>query len=269
MEADETGLEGKEKMKSTDTLRILIVGEEREFSTNTAHLLQKEGFTCDMVQDADSAISALQEARYDLLVTDIQIQDNGDLKFIENVAEMFPKLPVVVLTGRPSVDTAVRSLSLPIFAYLVKPLEEGRFLEQARAAIQWSRVNRIIDEARYRNTEVMQNAAMAHSIAAMSMERSMDNSLHTFLGTTFGTVAGAITDLNKLFAALSLGKNSESLCMVVDCPRVQVLEEAIERAIEILRSTKGSFKSNEIGALRRELEAVLNAERSKLRGDNS
>ena len=103
--------------------RILIADDEETFLHSTMDLLREQGYGCRGVSDAPSALSILSAEEYDLLVCDINMPGNYRLEFLAQVTEESPELPVIVITGYPSVGTAVESFRLSAVDYLQKPLD--------------------------------------------------------------------------------------------------------------------------------------------------
>ena len=69
---------------------------------------------------------SLAERRFDALVADIQMPGNRDLELVQWAILNAPGMPVILITGNPTVDSAVASLRLPVAAYLVKPVDYER-----------------------------------------------------------------------------------------------------------------------------------------------
>ena len=115
--------------------RILIADDEPTFLNSTAELLRREGFTVDTVDDAASALAAISAATYDLLITDLEMPGNADLDLVQQVAHLSGGLPIIIITGFPSVRSAVASIELPVAAYLVKPVHFPELLKRATSAL--------------------------------------------------------------------------------------------------------------------------------------
>jgi DNA-binding NtrC family response regulator len=116
--------------------RILLVDDEDTFRKSTARLLEQEGYRCDCAQDSEEA-SRLLTSRHNMLLSDIRMPGNMQFEFLREIRARFPLLPVVLVTGYPSVQTAVEALRLSFTDYLLKPVgfascrgsrdKEGRF----------------------------------------------------------------------------------------------------------------------------------------------
>jgi len=115
--------------------RILIADDEESFLYSTADILRREGYECSCASDARAAMEMLKEESYDLLIADIKMQGNSDLEFIKNLPQIAEGLPVILVTGYPSLNSAIESIQLPVVAYLVKPFELNDLLVRVKDAV--------------------------------------------------------------------------------------------------------------------------------------
>jgi len=118
-----------------DPRRILIADDEESFLYSTADILRREGYECSCASDARAAMEMLKEESYDLLIADIKMQGNSDLEFIKNLPQIAEGLPVILVTGYPSLNSAIESIQLPVVAYLVKPFELNDLLVRVKDAV--------------------------------------------------------------------------------------------------------------------------------------
>lgn len=115
--------------------RILIADDEESVLLSTADLLRIEGYECTCAADAKTAFEKLRKNRYDLLIADIKMQGNSDLKLIKKLPEIVDRMPVILVMGYPSLSSAVQSIKLPVVGYLIKPFEFTELLTVAQGAI--------------------------------------------------------------------------------------------------------------------------------------
>jgi two-component system response regulator HydG len=86
-------------------------------------------FTCNNVVDA---IELLEQSPVDLVITDLNMPDVSGTQLVRYVAQHFPKLPVLVITGFPDVQVAVDVMKQGAVEYLVKPVTEA----ELRSAVE-------------------------------------------------------------------------------------------------------------------------------------
>ncbi len=118
-----------------DSRRILIADDEESFLYSTADILRREGYDCSCASDAIAATEMLRKESYDLLIADIKMQGNSDLEFIKALPQIAGEMPVILVTGYPSLNSAIESIQLPVVAYLVKPFELNELLVRVKDII--------------------------------------------------------------------------------------------------------------------------------------
>lgn len=233
--------------------RILIADDEPTFLSATAELLRREGYTVDTVENAALALAAISAATYDLLITDLEMPGNADLDLVQQVAHLSGGLPIIIITGFPSVRSAVASIELPVAAYLVKPVHFPDLLKRVTSAV-----------ARFRSYQAMQSAEArlreyrlqveAQPVAPATEGQGVD----MFLALTLRNVMGSLTDLEQLGRALAGQQTLQPHpCQLINCPRGAQLQSAVEETIAVLEETKGAFKSKTLGDLRHRLELLV------------
>ncbi len=102
-------------------LSILVVDDSRDMLELIRRQLQELGlnpFISDTVMDG---IDILESSQIDLLITDLNMPEVGGEQLIRYASEHFPKLPILVITGYPSIDSAVNVMKMGALEYLIKP----------------------------------------------------------------------------------------------------------------------------------------------------
>lgn len=103
--------------------RILVADDEPLYLRTTRDLLRKAGYECVCVPDAHAAIEKLRAETFDLVLTDLSMPGNSKLEFLTYQSERRPATPVVVVTGAPTLPSAIESVRLGIADYLLKPVK--------------------------------------------------------------------------------------------------------------------------------------------------
>jgi DNA-binding response OmpR family regulator len=235
--------------------KILLADDEATFLSSTADLLRREGYECTTVPDGGQALEEAIRGNYDLLITDLEMPGNSDLALVRTIAESSGGLPVIILTGYPSVRSAIACVELPVAAYLVKPVVFPELLARVDASVQRFRSYRALESAERRLKDWRQEFENVASIKGGGDVPAP--AIDVFLSLTLRNVMGSLTDLDQLGRALSGRSVGEHPCQLMNCPRGAQLQEAVREAIEVLEQTKSAFKSKQLGELRHKLELLL------------
>ena len=102
--------------------RVLIVDDESVFARSTAAALRELGYDCSEAETLAAARKQLAARPCDVVVSDICMAGNDGLEFIASLADPAPGPRVILVTGFPSFDTAIRAIHLHVRGYLVKPV---------------------------------------------------------------------------------------------------------------------------------------------------
>ena len=233
--------------------RILLADDDTTFLEASADLLRREGYECETVGDGASALERTTARQFDLLITDLEMPGNADLQLVRAIGERGGGLPVIILTGYPSVGSAMACIELPVAAYLTKPVDFQVLFTKVRAAVQ-----------RFRSYQVMQNTesrlrAAHEEMAQLSASNppAGGTPVDVFLALTLRNVMGSLTDLQHLGRALGNQPVQPHPCQLLNCPRGAQLRDAVVETVGVLEETKGAFKSKTLGDLRHRLELLL------------
>jgi two-component system response regulator HydG len=105
------------------TPKILIVDDETAHCQMLEAVLKAEKYATQRAQDGQSAIEAVKERFYDLILMDIRMNRVGGIEALEKIKEISPDIPIIMMTAYASVDTAVQAMRSGAYDYLTKPLD--------------------------------------------------------------------------------------------------------------------------------------------------
>ena len=110
--------------------KILIVEDELIARENLDHVLKKEGYDTVAVESGALAFKALEKQEFDLVMTDLKMQQVDGLQVLERTKELSPDTEVIMITGFATVSTAVEAMQKGAYHYLPKPyqIDEMRIL---------------------------------------------------------------------------------------------------------------------------------------------
>jgi DNA-binding NtrC family response regulator len=106
--------------------RILVVDDEAIVRHSCELALTDAGYAVSTVRSGREAIQACRNERFDVVFTDIRMPDMDGLEVSRVLSGEFPDLPVVIITGYPSPESAERARSYGVFDYIEKPLSPER-----------------------------------------------------------------------------------------------------------------------------------------------
>jgi DNA-binding NtrC family response regulator len=204
--------------------KILIVEDELIARENLDHVLSKEGYDTVAVDSGVRAFKELEQQEFDLVLTDLRMQQIDGMQVLERTRELYPDTEVVVITGFATVSTAVEAMQKGAYHYLPKPykIDEVRILVRKALEKRWLRLE-VTDLKRQVQSQKAVPFLVGKSPQIEALKQTIEQIARTeatvlILGET-GTgkelVAKAIHHLSlraeKRFLAINCGAFSEEL----------------------------------------------------------
>jgi len=122
--------------------KVLIVDDEEGVRRAVADVLSDEGFDPVCAQDASEALRAMEAHHPDLVLLDIAMPGRDGVDVLDELRAVWPAVPVVMMSGHGSIETAVRTTKLGAFDFLEKPLSYDKLSLCVQRAIESARAPR-------------------------------------------------------------------------------------------------------------------------------
>ena len=237
--------------------RVLIADDEETFLHSTADLLRREGYHCDTAPDASTAADMLSQNEYDVLIADIKMPGNPNLELIESIPSIARGLPAILVTGYPSLESAIQSIQLPVAAYMLKPLDFDELLLHVQVAISRYRVLTTVNRVQKRLSDWQTDLDKTEKFMRQSASGLSPIPVDLFLDLTLSNIVASLSDLRNLTESQLTHKHPSQVCHLLGCPRPPTFIKALREVISVLKKTKSAFKSKELAQLREKIEAMV------------
>lgn len=119
--------------------RILIADDEPLFLRTTSQLLTKAGYECVGVPDGTTALERLHREHFDLVLSDLNMPGNLKFELLREGRGKWPSTQLIVVTGAPTMPSAIESVRLGIADYLLKPVKYEDLLSSIRRVLSHAR----------------------------------------------------------------------------------------------------------------------------------
>lgn len=103
-------------------IKVLMVDDEEKFRTTTKKLLNRRGFETIIAESGEEAIDKLKESPH-VIILDIKMPGMDGHQTLKEIRNLYPGLPVIMLTGHGDLPSAQEALSEGAFDYLSKPCD--------------------------------------------------------------------------------------------------------------------------------------------------
>lgn len=118
-----------------DSSRLLIVDDESVIRDGLKRVLERESFVVDTCASGYSAIEIMQQREFDLIITDLKMPGMSGIDVLKSVRTLQPDIPVILITGYATIDTAVEAMKNGAFDYISKPFAPNVLLEKVQHAL--------------------------------------------------------------------------------------------------------------------------------------
>jgi len=118
---------------------ILVVDDEEVIRNGIKRVLDGDRFEIETCSSGHRAIERLQEKEYGLIITDLKMPGMDGIEVLKAVKALQPDIPVILITGFASIDTAVEAMKNGASEYIPKPFTPDILLEKVQTALRQRR----------------------------------------------------------------------------------------------------------------------------------
>lgn len=157
---------------------ILIVDDNKAHADSAADCLRAVAYECDVVTSGTDAIKALKNRQYDMLITDLVINDSHDVEGLDVLKEALrinPFIVAMVFTGHGTVENAVSAMKQGASDYILKPLNVDAFRIKVNRALEARELRLTNIDLRRRLEETSGfEGIIGHSVAMQKVIRKVE-----------------------------------------------------------------------------------------------
>jgi YesN/AraC family two-component response regulator len=181
---------------------ILVIDDEMIVHQSISRILEAEGYRVDGVLRVDEALERLKKTPYDLVLTDLMIPEKSGMEAVKAIARDYPDMGVVMFTGFPTVDSAVKSMKLGSLDYLPKPFTPDELLAVVNRSLD--KINKLRQER-----ELEQRYGDAEKAIQSSLElKEILHSINENVVGLFKVKGSSLLILNKKNRTLELASST-------------------------------------------------------------
>lgn len=228
--------------------RVLVIEDDQTVRAMLAAWLHSERCEYTIAVDAASAQAPLASQDFDLLLCDIHLPDADGPGIVEAIAGRNRGVPVIFLTGQPTLETAIRSVQLRVVAYLIKPPDLDELRRLVFRAVAAQRERRALAASRRRLQDW--DAQLAQLEQALEVPDRTPTAVE-HMRLTLHQLGALLQDLDRSLTAVAGEQTGQDALVQMD------FVTSLRRTVQVLERTRLNFKSKALGDLRRELEGVL------------
>ncbi len=117
-------------------MRVLVIDDEKVFLDTLITRLKLRGLDAQGCPDPGKGLALLKSQEFDVVLLDVSMPEIDGIKILEIISKEKPGLPVVLLTGHASLDSADKGKKMGAFDYLLKPFPLDDLLDRIEEAFK-------------------------------------------------------------------------------------------------------------------------------------
>lgn len=129
-------VDGRSSTKARKVSRILVVDDEAHVRSMIAATLERQGYEVILASGGREALDALEQGLFELILTDIVMEDGNGLALLESIHDQNPNLPVIMVTAIHDISVAIDSMRRGAYDYLLKPFERDHLVATVQRALE-------------------------------------------------------------------------------------------------------------------------------------
>jgi len=205
---------------------ILLIDDEAIALSNLRHVFEREGYAVTACRSGDAGLAAMQTTQFDLVLTDLRMPGIDGMEVLAHIRATTPDVPVIMITGHATLDSAVDAMKAGAYHYIAKPFRLAEAREVVRGALEMRRIKRENSELKLRVEQLSSQTTIITQ--DLGMQRLLETA-RQIAGTDCSVVIHGESGTGKELLARFIHQNS--------------------------RRAKGSFVAFNCGALHEELAA--------------
>ncbi len=117
--------------------RVLVIDDEAIVRTSCRRVLEPEGYAVVMAENGPDGLRRIRdEGPFSLVLTDLKMPGMDGIEVLRRIKDGWPDIPVVIVTGYQTIETAVKAIKLGAFDYVNKPFTPDALLDVVARALQ-------------------------------------------------------------------------------------------------------------------------------------
>jgi two-component system nitrogen regulation response regulator NtrX len=118
--------------------KILIIDDEKSIRKTLREILEYEKYQVDEAAEGLEGMTLLQKEKYDVILCDIKMPKMDGIEVLDKITQFHNDIPVVMISGHGTIETAVEAVKKGAFDFIAKPLDLNRLLVTIRNAMDKS-----------------------------------------------------------------------------------------------------------------------------------
>jgi response regulator RpfG family c-di-GMP phosphodiesterase len=167
------------------------------------------------------------------------------------------QISIILVPGYPSQQTAIESVSLPVSAYLTKPVDFAELLQKTKDAVKVNQLYKTIAATRNNLKQWIEQLQAIELTIQGGKSNCFDEALKSFLEITTMKIDDTFNGIRRAIDLLDGIDQQTQVCKVMQCQKLDDLTKGLEQTVAGLTNSRELYKSKQLAAIRAKLEKLL------------
>jgi len=217
---------------------ILVVDDDVSVCRLLKKILERDGYACETVKDAETALIKIGIQTFDLVISDINMPGKSGIELLKEIKKNYPNMPTLMISGIKDTNTSDSAISLGAYDYILKPFQKNQVLISVKNSLR-RRCLELQDRFELENMEKIINTQTNDlNISRVKLKKTLDGvikSMAFILETRDPYTAGHQQRVSELCVAIGneMGFSAEQLywlkmaAMIHDIGKISVPAEIL------------------------------------------
>jgi DNA-binding response OmpR family regulator len=114
---------------------VLVIDDEPIVCHSVRRILSKQSCAVEEAFDVDAAMQKMKLNKYDLVILDLKMPKRNGLEVLDSISRLYPEIPVIMVTGFASIDTAIEATKAGAYNFIPKPFTPAELSKVAEEAL--------------------------------------------------------------------------------------------------------------------------------------
>lgn len=125
--------------------KVLVIDDEPVVIKSCDRVLAHEGIEVEGVTSGRDGLDRAESSPFDVVLLDLKMPDMNGMEVLHRIKQAKPEVTVIIITGFPSVDTAIEAFKLGVFDYVPKPFTPDELAETVKRAIELRKPAKVVE----------------------------------------------------------------------------------------------------------------------------
>lgn len=176
--------------------KVLIAEDEKVTRTTLARILEKDGLQVIQANDGRQAMDLFRRESPSVVLLDMMMPVMGGMDTMRELKELDPSVPVIIVTAHGDISTAVETMKLGAYDFLVKPVEPGKLIISVRRALEKRRMDQELTRL-----HTSENASLERFVGKTPTMQRIAEQLKQVAATDFSVIIQGETGTGKTLLA--------------------------------------------------------------------